>query len=98
MGRRLAAAAAVALVLSGCAGMQRDVGAGLRAYNAGLYDEAYRRWQPAAQAGNPDAQFNMGLLWQQGLSANTPKNPDQAAQYFYAAAQQGHIRGMLSTA
>lgn len=97
LGRRAGLAfATIALIgLSGCAtGVQR----GFSAYNAGRYEEAYAQWLPMANAGDAAAQYNMGLLWQQGLSVQTPRNPDRAGDYFFLAARQGFVTAMAPLA
>ncbi len=82
-------------LLVGCA---NNMQGGLRAYNAGRYDEAYSLWLPRANAGDPAAQYNMGLLWAQGLSVNTPRNADRAGEYFFLSARQGFVLAMARLA
>jgi len=40
---------------------------GLKAYSQGHYDEALAIWQPLADSGYAAAQFNIGMLYQNGL-------------------------------
>lgn len=68
------------------------------AYNSGKYDEAYARWLPLANAGDATAEHNMGVLWSQGLSSQTPRNLDRAAEYFALAARQGLVESMAPLA
>lgn len=78
--------------------LKGSVNKGLAAYNAGDHETAYARWLPKAQAGDSAAQNNMGLLFSEGLSTNTPQNDEMAASYFLAAARQGHTTAMRNLA
>lgn len=82
-------------LLAACAS---GVEKGLQAFNAGRYEDAYTRWSPSAARGDPVAQHNMGVLWQQGLSRETPKNLDRAAEFFLLAARQGFVQSMVPLA
>jgi hypothetical protein len=83
---RPAAAAATAVVPATCEG---SVKKGTKAFNAGDYDLALCHWLPKAKAGDAAAQNNMGLLFDRGLSAQTPQSDEEAAGWYYLAAQQG---------
>ncbi len=67
-----------------------DVKAGVDAWQQGDYARAVAVWQPLAQAGDPDAQFNMGQACKLGRGVKT----DQAAaiDWYRKAARQGHAR------
>ena len=67
-----------------------DVKAGVDAWQQGDYDKAVAEWQPLAQAGDPDAQFNMGQAYKlgRGVKADLPK----ALDWYRKAATQGHVR------
>ena len=43
---------------------------GLTAYQQGDYDGALAIWQPLADAGYPAAQFNIGMLYQNGVGVD----------------------------
>ncbi len=43
---------------------------GLTAYQQGNYDEALAIWQPLADRGYPAAQFNIGMLYQNGVGVD----------------------------
>lgn len=60
---------------------------GLAAFQAGRYEQAFELWKPLAESGDPDAQYNIGLLFQNGLGVK--KNSRFARQLFMAAAKQG---------
>lgn len=74
------------MMLASCAS-QTEMG--VRAYAVGHYDKAYERWVPAAAAGDAPANYNLGLLWQQGLTTQTPRNEERAGEFFQRAADLG---------
>lgn len=71
---------------------------GLTAYNAGKFEEALCHWLPKARRGDASAQNNMGLLFERGLSVQTPQSDDEAARWFLLAAQQGLSLAMRNLA
>ncbi len=83
-----------ALLVSGCAN-HLDLGG--QAFNRGQYDLAAQYWNPLAQQGNPYAQYNLGIMWEQGLGT-TQKNDAAASQWYLKAAQQGHTSSMIALA
>lgn len=80
--------------LESCALQQN---AGVAAFNAGQYDEAATHWNEPARKGEPNAQYNLGLLWKDGLGS-TPHNPAKAAEWFLLAARQGQVQAMVELA
>jgi TPR repeat protein len=82
-----------AFLFSGCANQNIDLG--VNAYNKGDFDLAASYWNPIAKKGNPVAQYNLGLLWEQGLG-RTPKNKTEAANWFLLSARQGYVPAMVS--
>ena len=79
---------------SGCA---TAVEKGVVAYNQGSYDQAATQWNGPAQKGDAAAQYNLGLIWENGYGS-TPKNPNEAAGWFLRSAQQGFVPAMLGLA
>jgi TPR repeat protein len=61
---------------------------GRDAYNAGDFDTAMAVWAPAAESGDADSQFGMGLLYSEGIVV--PMDDIQALKWFGLAADQGH--------
>lgn len=61
--------------------------AGREAFVAGDYEKALDIWQPLAEDGDARAQFNVGLLYDEGLGVE--KDPQQARQWWSKAAEQG---------
>lgn len=69
---------------------QADVRAGVEAWEAGDYARAIREWRPLAQAGDADAQFNLGQAYK--LGRGVTQDMAQAIAWFQRAAAQGHIQ------
>ncbi|XP_042663773.1 protein sel-1 homolog 3 [Tyto alba] len=60
------------------------------------YKKAAKHWLIAEELGNPDASYNLGVLYLDGIYPGIPgRNQTVAARYFYKAAQGGHIEGTL---
>jgi TPR repeat protein len=64
-----------------------DFQSGLQAYERKDYATALKEWQPLAEKGDANAQYNLGLLYAQGAGGA----PDfkKAAEWYEKAAQQG---------
>jgi len=82
----LIAALVIATTLGGPTAFA-DFQAGLKAYRAGDHATAARIWQQDAEAGEPAAQRNLGLLYLNGQGV--ARNPQQAAFWFTRSADQG---------
>jgi uncharacterized protein len=67
-----------------------DVKAGVDAWQQGDYDKAVSVWRPLAQAGDPDAQFNMGQAHKLGRGVKADMTA--AIDWYRKAAAQGHVR------
>src|SRR3954451_16745382 len=95
-GRTLLAASAAALFLLGAAGAGAapgDVKAGVDRWMRGDYPGAVAQWRPLAEAGNADAQFNMGQAYK--LGRGVPVNAGLAQSWYQKAAQQGHEQAQV---
>ncbi len=64
-----------------------DFEAGLRAFEKGNYTEAAMQWNTAAQAGNVNAQHNLGVLYEEGLGVD--QDLLKAAAWYQKAAENG---------
>jgi len=86
----LGAALAAAIMTGQPSAARADVKAGVDAWTQGDYAKAVAQWRPLAQAGDADAQFNMGQAYKlgRGVSADL----DAALDYYRKAAAQGHSR------
>ena len=64
-----------------------DVQDGVRAYRRGDYAAALREWRPYAEQGDAAAQYNLGVLYDQGQGV--PQDYGQAVKWYRLAAEQG---------
>jgi hypothetical protein len=67
--------------------------AGVRAFDQGRHQEAVALWLPLAEQGVPAAQFNLAVMYEQGLGV--PKSDVEAARWFRAAAERGDVGAQL---
>ncbi len=66
---------------------QADFVDGLKSFNAGEFNSAFRHWLPLALEGNPDAQFNIGYMYANGFGLD--ENFSEAANWYRRAAENG---------
>jgi uncharacterized protein len=83
-----------AIVIAVCTGLPapaaaQDYASGLEAYNSGDYATALASWRPLADQGFDVAQFNLGIMYDNGYGV--PQNYTQAARWYRRAAEQGHF-------
>lgn len=84
---------AAALVLDGAmfpGPAQADVKTGVDAWTQGDYVKAVNEWRPLANAGDADAQFNLGQAYK--LGRGVPMDVPIALEWFRKATEQGHLR------
>ncbi len=67
-----------------------EVKTGVDAWSRGDYDAAVKAWRGPAEAGDADAQFNLGQAYK--LGRGVPADPTQAEQWYGKAAAQGHYQ------
>ena len=77
---------ALLLLVSASTLANADYAAGVSAAKSGDYERARREWLPLARTGHRDAQFNLGLLYENGLGVAA--DGAQAAYWFERAADQ----------
>ena len=65
------------------------LGGGYQSYLKGDYTAAYDEWLPLAELGDAEAQFNLGVLYDEG--AGVERNLTTAADWYRKAAEQGFI-------
>ena len=58
------------------------------AAEAGDYTTAMAQWNTLAQSGNPEAQFNLGLMYHSGLGGSM--NEHEAVNWYEKAARNGY--------
>lgn len=97
-GRPLLAASAAALFLlgaqAGVGAAPADVKAGVDRWMRGDYAGAIAQWRPLADAGNADAQFNLGQAYK--LGRGVPANAGLAQSWYQKAARQGHEQAQVN--
>jgi hypothetical protein len=98
-GRSLfAASAAASLFLLGAGAVAgaapSDVKAGVDRWMKGDYAGAIAQWRPLADAGNADAQFNLGQAYK--LGRGVPANAATAQSWYQKAARQGHEQAQVN--
>jgi TPR repeat protein len=83
--------AIAAALLAGTAGAQAGPWEdGMAAYNRGDYVPAIRLFRPLAEAGNPKAQNQIGLMYRKG--EGTARSPARAFMWFSLAAKRGDAK------
>jgi TPR repeat protein len=69
--------------------VRADIDSGLMAYANGDFDTAARVFSVLAKSGDKEAQYYMGLLYEEGQGV--PKRFDEAEKCYTKAAQQGYL-------
>jgi TPR repeat protein len=67
-----------------------DVKTGVDAWSLGDFPAAVREWQPLADKGDADAQFNLGQAYK--LGRGVPQDLTRAEMLYAKAAAQGHMQ------
>ena len=65
------------------------LGGGYQSYPKGDYDAAYEEWLPLAELGDAEAQYNLGVMYDEG--AGRERDLARAAQWYRKAAEQGFV-------
>lgn len=65
------------------------LGGGYQSYLKGDYQAAFREWLPLAELGDVEAQYNLGVLYDEG--AGVEQDLAVAADWYRKAAEQGFI-------
>ena len=86
--RLLCGTGIVMAVLAAASSSSADYATGLRAFSAEDYKAALSEWQPAAQAGDAQAQHGLGLLYEMGKVSGRP-DLKAAIHWYEAASAQG---------
>ena len=71
-----------------------DFQAGLAAYNKGDYAAALKEWQPLAEQGDANSQYNLGLLYARGQGV--PQDYKQALTWYQKAADKGYSLALFN--
>ena len=65
------------------------LGGGYQSYLKGDYEAAFREWLPLAELGDVEAQYNLGVLYDEG--AGVEQDLAVAAGWYRKAAEQGFM-------
>ena len=65
------------------------LGGGYQSYLKGDYEAAYAEWLPLAELGDAEAQYNLGVMHDEG--AGVDQDLTSAADWYRRAAEQGFI-------
>ena len=68
--------------------VRADFAEGAAAYEAGNFAAAYDAWQPIAEAGDPDAQLALGILYENGRGV--ARDYKAAIAWYTRSAEAGH--------
>jgi TPR repeat protein len=79
--------ALTSLLLVGIPGLA-DTAAGVAAFKNKDYRRAYQEWKAAAEAGQAEAEFDLGLLYAQGLGVR--RDLSEAMRLYRSAADKGN--------
>ncbi|WP_438957316.1 tetratricopeptide repeat protein [Cognatiyoonia sp.] len=92
--KRIATALATALSLAFTPLAAKDYQKGLDAYAAGDYARALQEWTPLAEAGNVDAQYNLGYMYEAGQGGL--QDDAEAVRWYRLASDQGNARAQTN--
>jgi uncharacterized protein len=76
------------LILAAAVPAFSDAAAGLAAFKNKDYQRAFKEWKTAAEAGQAEAQFDLGVLYAQGLGVR--RDLTAAADWYRKSAAQGN--------
>ena len=91
-----AAALSIVVAVSGSMVVAQDFEKGLTAYQAGDYETALKEWQPLADQGDAQAQYNLALMYDTG--EGVAKDYAEAARWYRLAAEQGDASAQYNLA
>ncbi len=78
----------IGVLLLGAGQVWGDTAAGMQAFRAKDYPRAYQEWKAAADAGQAEAEFDVGVLYAQGLGVK--RDLTAAMNWYRKAAEQGN--------
>ncbi|MEN8206083.1 MAG: tetratricopeptide repeat protein [Pseudomonadota bacterium] len=65
------------------------LGGGYQSYLKGDYQTAFEEWLPLAELGDVEAQYNLGVMYDEGTSVE--QDYGKAAEWYHKAAEQGFV-------
>ncbi len=81
---------AAVVVLVAAPAWPADFEAGWEAYQLGDYATALKEWRSLAELGRADAQYNLGVLYDNG--EGVPEDYKEAVRWYRLAADQGYAK------
>jgi len=72
----------------------QDFDKGVEAYTRGDYATALREWRPLAELGNAIAQYNIGVMYSEGIGV--PQDYAEATRWYRMAADQGYTYAQMA--
>ena len=72
----------------------QDFQKGLAAAQAGDFATALKEWKPLAEAGDADAQYNLGVMYDNG--EGVPQDYAEAVKWYRLAAEQGYAKAQTN--
>jgi TPR repeat protein len=88
----LAFSALLTMSVSGASA--QDIDKGFAAYAAGDYQTAFKEFLPLAEGGDARAQYNLGLMYDNGTGV--PQDYAEAVKWYRLAADQGNAIGRFN--
>jgi TPR repeat protein len=82
------------LALCAVGSARAGVPEGWVAFSSGHYGEARQIWSDAARAGDPEAEYNLGLLYE--LGRGVPRDLHEARKHYEHAAEHGNAAAQVS--
>ncbi len=85
---------AATLLIAFMATAQAEFQEGVAAYERGDYATALREFRPLARQGDASAQYNLGIMYDNGRGV--PQDFAEAVKWYRMAAEQGHERAQFN--
>ncbi len=74
--------------------LKADFAAGMVAYEKHDYATALKEWRPLAEAGDAPTQFNLGLMYLDGVGV--PQSSEHAVEWFRRSADRGYPKAQYN--
>ena len=91
---RIIAATIISVVMLATSAFAQDFQKGFEAYNAGDYATALQEWRPLAEQGVANAQYNLGVMYDNG--EGVPQDYAEAVKWYLLSAEQGYAPAQKS--
>jgi len=84
------------LAMSSVMGLAQDLQKGLEAAEKGDFATALREWRPLAEQGDAQAQYGLGVMYDNGYGVT--QDDKEAANWYRKAAEQGYAAAQFNLA